>query len=296
MRLEAGVATAARAHAWQRARSPLAARLRPGAAPAARSAGRHRLRGARPRRPARLKGHRRIYLPTIASPGSACLAQASPPADAGATGRAAVPGRGGAGRPSRACHGAGGGLAPHFGSLLLPKNDGDRRGAGVGGGCSCHPGARPDGHRRGAVPRRGQPGGRRGPAAHRARFRCDAVPARAGDTGHQRAARAGGDLGSELHAAGVNLNLAPVMDVVPEATAASNAPIGALDREFGFDPQANGEHGIAYVQGMALGGVEVCGQALPRARPGDREHRLHLRRGGRRHHRGSTCTSTPSVL
>jgi beta-N-acetylhexosaminidase len=69
--------------------------------------------------------------------------------------------------------------------------------------------------------------------------------------------------GSELHAAGVNLNLAPVMDVVPEATAASNAPIGALDREFGSDPQSNGEHGVAYVQGMAKAGVASVAKHFP---------------------------------
>ena len=69
--------------------------------------------------------------------------------------------------------------------------------------------------------------------------------------------------GSQLHAAGVNLNLAPVMDVVPAATAASNAPIGALDREFGSDPQANGEHGVAYVAGMAEAGVASVPKHFP---------------------------------
>jgi beta-N-acetylhexosaminidase len=69
--------------------------------------------------------------------------------------------------------------------------------------------------------------------------------------------------GSELRAAGVNLNLAPVMDVVPQATAASNAPIGALDREFGYDPQTNGEHGVAYVQGMAQAGVASVAKHFP---------------------------------
>ena len=69
--------------------------------------------------------------------------------------------------------------------------------------------------------------------------------------------------GSELRAAGVNLNLAPVMDVVPEATAASNAPIGALDREFGYDPQTNGEHGVAYVAGMAAAGVASVAKHFP---------------------------------
>jgi beta-N-acetylhexosaminidase len=61
--------------------------------------------------------------------------------------------------------------------------------------------------------------------------------------------------GSQLHAAGVNLNLAPVMDTVPAGTASTNAPIGELDREFGSDPQANGEHGVAFIDGMGAAGV-----------------------------------------
>ena len=61
--------------------------------------------------------------------------------------------------------------------------------------------------------------------------------------------------GTQLHAAGVNLNLAPVMDTVPAGTAATNAPIGQLDREFGSDPQTNGERGVAFVDGMAAAGV-----------------------------------------
>ncbi len=69
--------------------------------------------------------------------------------------------------------------------------------------------------------------------------------------------------GAELRAAGVNLNLAPVMDVVPEATAAGNAPIGALGREFGFDPAANGAHGAAFVKGMAAAGVMTVAKHFP---------------------------------
>ena len=61
--------------------------------------------------------------------------------------------------------------------------------------------------------------------------------------------------GTQLHAAGVNLNLAPVMDTVPAGTASTNAPIGELDREFGSDPQSNGEHGVAFIDGMAEAGV-----------------------------------------
>jgi beta-N-acetylhexosaminidase len=61
--------------------------------------------------------------------------------------------------------------------------------------------------------------------------------------------------GTQLHAAGVNLNLAPVMDTVPAGTASTNAPIGQLDREFGSDQQTNGEHGVAFINGMAEAGV-----------------------------------------
>ena len=71
------------------------------------------------------------------------------------------------------------------------------------------------------------------------------------------------DWGTDLRAAGVNLDLAPVMDVVPQGSAASNAPIGALDREFGFDPVTNGEHGTAFIQGMAAAGVTTVAKHFP---------------------------------
>ena len=69
--------------------------------------------------------------------------------------------------------------------------------------------------------------------------------------------------GTELHAAGVNLDLAPVMDVVPAGTAASNAPVGQLDREFGSDPATNGAHGAAFIQGMADAGVMSVAKHFP---------------------------------
>jgi beta-N-acetylhexosaminidase len=69
--------------------------------------------------------------------------------------------------------------------------------------------------------------------------------------------------GSDLRAAGVNLDLAPVMDVVPQGTAASNAPIGALDREFGYDPVTNGEHGTAFIQGMGAARVMTVAKHFP---------------------------------
>jgi beta-N-acetylhexosaminidase len=69
--------------------------------------------------------------------------------------------------------------------------------------------------------------------------------------------------GGELSSAGVNLDLAPVMDVVPAGQAASNAPIGQFDREFGFDPAGNGAHGAAFIQGMAAAGVATTAKHFP---------------------------------
>jgi beta-N-acetylhexosaminidase len=71
------------------------------------------------------------------------------------------------------------------------------------------------------------------------------------------------DWGTDLRAGGVNLDLAPVMDVVPRGSASSNAPIGQLDREFGFDPVTNGEHGTAFIQGMAAAGVTSVAKHFP---------------------------------
>jgi beta-N-acetylhexosaminidase len=69
--------------------------------------------------------------------------------------------------------------------------------------------------------------------------------------------------GRELRAAGVNLDLAPVMDVVPSATASQNAPIGALQREFGHTPQTTGSHGVAFIRGMKQVGVATTAKHFP---------------------------------
>jgi beta-N-acetylhexosaminidase len=69
--------------------------------------------------------------------------------------------------------------------------------------------------------------------------------------------------GRELRAAGVNLDLAPVMDVVPPGTAAENQPIGALQREFGFDPVTVAAHGVAFIRGMRQAGVAATAKHFP---------------------------------
>lgn len=75
---------------------------------------------------------------------------------------------------------------------------------------------------------------------------------------------AAGVWGRELAAAGVNVNLAPVMDTVPSpAFAPQNAPIGRYQREYGFTPQTVSAHGIAFAQGMADAGVAATVKHFP---------------------------------
>jgi beta-N-acetylhexosaminidase len=69
--------------------------------------------------------------------------------------------------------------------------------------------------------------------------------------------------GAELRAAGVNLDLAPVMDTVPTPLVATNAPIGALDREYGHDPAMVAAHGSAFVRGMESAGVAATVKHFP---------------------------------
>ena len=60
----------------------------------------------------------------------------------------------------------------------------------------------------------------------------------------------------QLRSAGVNMNLAPVMDTVPGKRAARhNPPIGGFDREFGYTTRVVGRHGVAFLRGMTDGHV-----------------------------------------
>src|SRR5207237_6117399 len=69
--------------------------------------------------------------------------------------------------------------------------------------------------------------------------------------------------GRELVSAGVNLNFAPVMDVVPPGADAQNQPIGALRREFGHDPVTTGRHGAAFIRGMESARVATSAKHFP---------------------------------
>ena len=69
--------------------------------------------------------------------------------------------------------------------------------------------------------------------------------------------------GDELRAAGVNLNFAPVMDVVPAADTSQNAPIGQLMREFGHTAAVVASHGVAFIHGMTAAGEATTAKHFP---------------------------------
>jgi beta-N-acetylhexosaminidase len=69
--------------------------------------------------------------------------------------------------------------------------------------------------------------------------------------------------GRELKAAGVNLDLAPVLDVVPTATQEQNQPIGVLDREYGHEPRTVTVHGVAFIRGMRQAGIATTAKHFP---------------------------------
>jgi beta-N-acetylhexosaminidase len=69
--------------------------------------------------------------------------------------------------------------------------------------------------------------------------------------------------GRQLLAAGVNLDFAPVADVVPPGTDAQNAPIGQLKREYGHDPAAVASHVAEFIRGMQAAGVATTAKHFP---------------------------------
>lgn len=69
--------------------------------------------------------------------------------------------------------------------------------------------------------------------------------------------------GTQLHEAGVNLNLAPVLDTVPAALGSANAPIGQYDREYGHTPRRVTRHGLAFLEGMRAAEVTPTVKHFP---------------------------------
>ena len=84
---------------------------------------------------------------------------------------------------------------------------------------------------------------------------CMAIGATGDPENARRIARS---IGDDLHAIGVNFNLAPVLDCFtnPENTADGN-------RCFAADPNVVGRFGSAYIQGLKETGVMGCGKHFP---------------------------------
>jgi beta-glucosidase-like glycosyl hydrolase len=71
------------------------------------------------------------------------------------------------------------------------------------------------------------------------------------------------ELGASLAAAGVNLDLAPVADIVPAGTEAANAPIGAHDRQYGATAAEVVPAVRTVVDGLARHGVTATLKHFP---------------------------------
>jgi beta-N-acetylhexosaminidase len=69
--------------------------------------------------------------------------------------------------------------------------------------------------------------------------------------------------GRALVLAGVNLNFAPVLDVVPPGADAQNEPIGVLKRGYGHDPATVSAHGLAFLRGMDDAGLATTAKHFP---------------------------------
>jgi beta-glucosidase-like glycosyl hydrolase len=72
-----------------------------------------------------------------------------------------------------------------------------------------------------------------------------------------------GRMGAELAAAGVNLNLAPVADIVPAGTEDGNEPVGAFDRQYGSTASEVTASAGAVVDGLAGAGVTATLKHFP---------------------------------
>jgi beta-glucosidase-like glycosyl hydrolase len=70
-------------------------------------------------------------------------------------------------------------------------------------------------------------------------------------------------MGEQLASAGVNLNLAPVVDVVPAGSEAGNAPIGAFDRQYGGTAPVVEAAAGTVMDGLADAGVTATLKHFP---------------------------------
>lgn len=69
--------------------------------------------------------------------------------------------------------------------------------------------------------------------------------------------------GRELAEVGIDANLAPVADVVPDDLRRANAPIGRLRRGYGSSPRTVAAKTIAFVEGMDRAGVATAVKHFP---------------------------------
>jgi beta-N-acetylhexosaminidase len=67
----------------------------------------------------------------------------------------------------------------------------------------------------------------------------------------------------QLAAAGVTVNLAPVLDTVPADRTSTNQPIGRYHREYGTTPSVVRSAGLAVIRGMHTSGVETTVKHFP---------------------------------
>jgi beta-N-acetylhexosaminidase len=68
---------------------------------------------------------------------------------------------------------------------------------------------------------------------------------------------------TQLHSAGVNVDLAPVADTVPKSIGTSNQPIGAFDREFGHTVTRVRHHVTSFVRGLVDAHVSAAVKHFP---------------------------------
>lgn len=93
-------------------------------------------------------------------------------------------------------------------------------------------------------------------------FSAMPTPVEQGTLSAQELRAQAGKWGSELAQAGITTDLAPVVDTLGiERT--SNAPIGALSRDFGLDATGNALHAQAFMQGMADTGIATVIKHFP---------------------------------
>jgi beta-N-acetylhexosaminidase len=69
--------------------------------------------------------------------------------------------------------------------------------------------------------------------------------------------------GRQVLRAGVDVNLAPVMDTVSRSFAPKNAPIGKFFREYGFTPATVADKGTAFLRGMRSTGMATTAKHFP---------------------------------